>query len=213
MIKTYSPAEERINVGSHALGLVLSLLASILLLQHPMLENQLKASISFGIFGLSLITLYLASTIYHSSKAPAFRARMRVLDHAAIYVLIAGTYTPYTLLTLDSELGWRLFYISWGMALSGVVLKLFFTGRFRLVSTLMYVVMGWLIVFAIDPLTDNLNSQGLFWLVLGGLCYTLGAVIYGIKAIQFNHAIFHVFVLLGSVCHFISVYFYVLPSQ
>jgi len=209
-IKTYSPLAERINIASHALGLMLSLVALLLLLRHPDIEGQFKATVSFGVFGLSLVVLYLASTIYHASTTPAIRIRMRVVDHAVIYVLIAGTYTPFTLITLHSTLGRSLFFISWGLALSGIALKLFFTGRFKVLSTIMYVVMGWLIVFAIKPLMANLSEEGVFWLVLGGLSYTLGAVIYAIKSIKFNHAIFHVFVLSGSICHFISVYFYLL---
>ncbi len=209
-IKVYSCAEERLNIASHALGAILSLIALVLLLRHPGTQGQLKTIASFGIFGASLLILYLASTIYHASTLPEWRTRMRVVDHAAIYVLIAGTYTPYTLITLNSALGWRLFYVSWGLAISGIALKLFFTGRFKLLSTVMYVVMGWLIVFAIKPLMQSLSSEGLYWLVAGGLSYTLGAVIYAIKAISFNHAIFHIFVLIGSICHFISVYFYLL---
>lgn len=212
LIKTYPPAEERINIISHAVGSTLSLIALVLLIGHQGLNGDIKAVLSFAIFGLSLIVLYTASTVYHASKTPAFRLRMRVVDHAAIYVLIAGTYTPFTLITLNSTLGWSLFFISWGLALSGIVLKIFFTGRYKILSTSMYIVMGWLIVFAIRPLLESLSSQGMFWLVAGGAAYTIGAVIYVIKPLKFNHAIFHIFVLIGSVCHFISVYFYVLPD-
>lgn len=167
--------------------------------------------VSFSIFGASLLILYTASTIYHSVKTPLLRSRMRVFDHAAIYVLIAGTYTPYTLVTLNGATGWTIFGITWGLALSGIILKLFFTGRYRILSTLMYVFMGWIIIFAIEPLVNNLSADGLFWLVAGGVAYTVGAILYAIKQLKFNHAIFHVFVLLGSFGHFISVYFYVLP--
>jgi len=168
--------------------------------------------VSVSIFGASLIALYAASTFYHSAKEPRRRSRLRILDHATIYVLIAGTYTPLTLITLNSTTGWVIFGASWAMAISGIVLKLFFTGRFNVISTLMYVFMGWMIVFAITPLIDSLSTQGLFWLFAGGVAYTTGAILYSIKKIKFNHAIFHMFVLLGSACHFISVYFYVLPS-
>ncbi len=208
----YSPAEERINIASHALGFVLSVVALVLLVVHASRHGNAWHIVSFSIFGASLVTLYAASTIYHSAKNPVLRSRLRVVDHATIYILIAGTYTPFTLVTLGGFAGWTIFGVSWGMALVGIILKIFFTGKHDLISTLMYVFMGWIIVFAIEPLIHNLSSDGLFWLVTGGVSYTLGAVLYSIKKVRFNHAIFHVFVLIGSACHFVSVYFYVLPS-
>jgi len=210
-IKHYSPAEERINIASHALGLVLSVIALVLLVVHASRYGNAWHIVSFSIFGVSLVALYAASTIYHRATDPVLRSRLRIVDHATIYLLIAGTYTPFTLITLGGFAGWTIFGVSWGMAAIGIVLKIFFTGRYDLVSTLMYVFMGWIIVFAIEPLIHNLSSDGLFWLVAGGIAYTVGAVLYSIKKIKFNHAIFHVFVLAGSACHFISVYFYVLP--
>ena len=211
-VKTYSPAEERINISSHAFGLLLSIAALALLVTHATASGDVWHIVSFSIFGSSLIILFAASTIYHSARDPGLRARLRVVDHASIYVLIAGTYTPFTLVTLNGSVGWTIFAITWGMALSGIVLKLFFTGRYQLVSTLMYVFMGWIIVFAISPLIDNLHPDGLSWLVAGGIAYTVGAILYGIKKIKFNHAIFHIFVLFGAFCHFMAVYFYVLPD-
>jgi hemolysin III len=137
--------------------------------------------------------------------------RLRVVDHASIYVLIAGTYTPFTLITLAGPTGYTLFAVAWIMAVCGIVLKLFFTGRFTALSTAMYVLMGWLIVFAIKPLMAGLPPAGLLWMLAGGVAYTVGALLYGIKALPFNHAIFHLFVLAGSLCHFIAVYAYVRP--
>ncbi len=212
-VKYYSPREEKINIISHAFGIILSVISLALLIIHAKLHGDTLHVISFGIFGVSLIILYVASTLYHSSKEPKLRKRLRIFDHASIYVIIAGTYTPFTLVTLNGTIGWLLFGISWGFALIGIILKLFFTGKYKLISTLMYVFMGWLIIFAIKPLTANLSSDGLFWLVLGGLSYTIGAILYSIKKIKFNHAIFHILVLIGSGCHFISVYFYVLPNK
>jgi hemolysin III len=211
-VKTYSPAEERINISSHAFGLLLSIAALALLVSHATASGDVWHIVSFSIFGSSLIILFAASTIYHSARDADLRARLRVVDHASIYVLIAGTYTPFTLVTLNGSVGWTIFAITWGMAFSGIVLKLFFTGRYQLISTLMYVFMGWIIVFAISPLIDNLHPDGLSWLVAGGIAYTVGAILYGIKKIKFNHAIFHVFVLIGAFCHFMAVYFYVLPD-
>ena len=206
----YSPLEEKTNIISHAIGLVFSVVALLLMLLRASESGNFLYIVSAGVFGFSLIALYAASTLYHSAKDPKVRSRLRVNDHATIYILIAGTYTPFTLITLNGWVGWAIFGVSWGMAITGVTLKLFFTGKYNVLSTLMYVFMGWIIVFALKPLINNLSSEGLFWLVAGGIAYTTGAIIYSIKKLRFNHAIFHLFVLLGSFCHFIAVYFYVL---
>jgi hemolysin III len=204
----YSEKEEKLNVISHALGLVLSIIVfPFLILKCFYFEGFWKPA-SIIIYGLSLIILYTASTVYHSAKAPKLRRRLNIFDHAAIYVLIAGTYTPFTLITLEGKTGWIIFILTWTFALIGIILKLFFTGKFDKLSTIMYVLMGWQIVFVISPLIENLSSEGIFWLFSGGVFYTVGAVLYTIKKIPYNHAIFHVFVLLGSISHFISVYFY-----
>ncbi len=208
----YSDLEEKTNIVSHAIGVVLSVIALLLMLLRAGQYGNVWHILSVSIFGVSLITLYVASTLYHSTKDPRRRARLRVIDHATIYTLIAGTYTPFTLVVLNGSIGWMIFGASWVMAITGIILKLFFTGKFNLLSTLMYVFMGWIIVFAITPLIENLSTQGLFWLFAGGVAYTTGAILYSIEKIKFNHAIFHMFVLLGSACHFISVYFYVLPN-
>ena len=210
-MKQYSPIEEKININSHAIGFILSVVALVLLVAHASMHGDVWHIVSFSIFGTSLIILYAASTFYHSAKKPELRKRLKIIDHASIYVLVAGTYTPFTLVTLNGKLGWLIFGISWGLALTGIILKLFFTGKYNLISTSMYVFMGWVIVFAIKPLINNLPSEGFLWLLAGGISYTLGAILYSIKKIKFNHAIFHMFVLTGSFCHFISVYFYVLP--
>ena len=207
----YSPIEEKININSHAIGFILSIVALVLLVAHASMHGDVWHIVSFSIFGTSLILLYAASTFYHSAKKPELRKRLKIIDHASIYVLVAGTYTPFTLVTLKGKLGWLIFGISWGLALSGIILKLFFTGKYNLISTSMYVFMGWVIVFAIKPLINNLPPEGFLWLLAGGISYKLGAILYSIKKIKFNHAIFHMFVLTGSFCHFISVYFYVLP--
>jgi hemolysin III len=209
----YSPKEERINIISHAVGFVLSFIALILLVFRAISFGNLLEIVSVSIFAISLMVLYAASTLYHSAKEQKLRTRLKIFDHSAIYVLIAGTYTPFTLITLNGSTGWYIFSISWAMAIIGITLKLFFTGKFKLVSTLMYVFMGWMIVFAINPLVNNLSSDGLFWLFSGGAFYTAGAVLYSIKKIKFNHAIFHICVMLGSFCHVYAVYYYVLPSK
>lgn len=204
----YSEKEENLNVISHAFGLVLSILVfPFLILKSLYFEGFWKPA-SILVYGVSLIVLYTASTVYHAAKDPKIRRRLNIFDHAAIYVLIAGTYTPFTLISLEGKTGWILFILTWTFALIGIILKLFFTGKFDKISTIMYVLMGWQIVFAISPLIENLSTEGLFWLFTGGVFYTVGAVLYSIKKIPYNHAIFHVFVLLGSISHFISVYFY-----
>jgi len=212
-LKHYSPLEEKTNIISHAIGLVFSIVALVLMLIRASLYGNGWHIVSVSIFGASLIALYAASTFYHSAKDPTLRSRLRIIDHATIYVLIAGTYTPFTLITLNGSAGWMIFGASWTMAVIGITLKVFFTGKYNVVSTLMYVFMGWIIVFAITPLINNLSTEGLFWLFAGGVAYTTGAILYSIKKIRFNHAIFHVFVLIGSFCHFVSVYFYVLPAE
>ena len=212
-VKHYSATEERINIGSHATGFVLSVVALVLLVRYAAIYGNAWHVVSFSIFGVSLMVLYAASTVYHSAKNPRFRRKMRIVDHASIYILIAGTYTPFTLVTLHGVTGWVVFGVTWGMAVTGIILKLFYTGKYDSLSTVMYVFMGWIIVFAIKPLINNLASDGLFWLVAGGMAYTTGAILYSIKKIKFNHAIFHVFVLTGSFCHFVAVYFYVLPGE
>lgn len=208
----YPPLEEKINITSHAAGLGFSFIALVLMILKVLPEGNAWHFVSVAVFGFGLIALYTASTIYHSAGDARVRARLRIVDHATIYVLIAGTYTPYTLITLNGAVGWTIFGLSWAMALTGVILKLFYTGKYNILSTLMYVFMGWMIIFAIKPLISSLPVNGLIWLFAGGVAYTTGAVLYAIKVIPFNHAIFHLFVLLGSFCHFISVYYYVLPS-
>lgn len=208
----YSPLEERLNVVSHFIGFILSLIALCFLVIKASLFGNIWHIISFSVFGISLALLYAASTFYHNAKEWVLRKRLKILDHAAIYVLIAGTYTPFALVTLHGTTGWIIFGLAWGLAIVGIILKLFFTGRFKLLSTLMYVGMGWIIVFAINKLIDNLPIMGSYWAFGGGIFYTIGAVLYMIKKLPFNHAIFHIFVLFGSFCHFITVYYYVLEN-
>ncbi len=212
VIKQYPPREEKINILSHFAGIILSLPAALFLLIRAEQSGGLVHIISAALFGLTLILMYTISTVYHNAKLPAFRIRMRIMDHAAIYLLIAGTYTPFTLISLKGIWGGTLFALCWIMALAGVGLKIFFTGKYGLLSTLLYIFMGWMIIVALKPLSENLAAAGLFWLIAGGIAYTVGEILYSIKKIPFNHAIFHLFVLLGSTCHWISVYFYVLSG-
>ena len=205
----YSPTEERLNFYSHAVGLLLSVAALVALLLRASASGSTLVMVSFALFGASLMILYGVSTLYHGARSPLLRSRLRIADHASIYVLIAGTYTPFTLIVLQGSIGWSLFAASWTMALTGIILKLFYTGRCRLLSTSLYVFMGWIILFAIGPLVAQLAAPGLTWAVAGGIAYTLGAILYSMRKLPLNHAIFHLFVLIGSSCHFVAVYFYI----
>jgi hemolysin III len=208
-VKIYSPAEERINIVSHAVGFVLGVIALLFLVLRAINRGGVLYTASFTVFGLSLLVLYAASTLYHSAKEPERRARLKIFDHSSIYVLIAGTYTPFTMVTLHGTVGWIMFGIVWGSALTGIILKQFFIGKYSIFSTTMYVLLGCVILFAIKPLYQNLSFEGFLWLLGGGVAYIIGAVLYSIKKIKFNHAIFHILVLVGSFCHFVSIYFYV----
>lgn len=203
----YSKKEEFLNVLSHGFGLVLSLIAFPFLLIKGFAYNGFWKPTSFVIYGLSLILLYAASTFYHAAKNPMIRRKLNIFDHAAIYVLIAGGYTPFCLVALDSSLGWYVFIFVWLFALVGIVLKLFFTGKYDKLSTAMYLLMGWQVVFFAKPLANSLSENGLYLLILGGIFYTIGAILYSLKKLPYNHAIFHFFVLLGSLSHFLSIYF------
>ena len=208
-IKNYASLEEKWNVYTHALGLLLSIIGLVFLIYKAINEGSLLRLISFSVFGVSLIILYAASALFHNSKDPKRRRQLNIVDHASIYILIAGSYTPFALITLKGSLGWIIFGIVWGIAFIGIVLKLFYTGRFEKASTIAYVLMGWIVIIVIKPIINNISIEGFYWLLGGGVSYTIGAVLYGIQKINYNHAIFHVFVLGGSICHFITIYFYV----
>lgn len=210
MEKQYSNTEELLNIVSHGLGFLLAIWATVVLIIKASHTGDPWQIVSVSIFGASMMLLYLASTLYHSAKEPKRRQRLNVFDHASIYVLIAGTYTPFVLVTLRGPWGWTIFGIIWGAAIAGIIFKLFYTGRFTLASTIAYVVMGLLVLIAIKPLIDNLSSQGLFWLLAGGVSYIIGAVLYLQKKMPFNHAIFHLFVLFGTFSHFWAIYWYVI---
>lgn len=206
----YTKTEESLNVATHAFGIILSLIATIFLIKKASHLDSTIAILSVIIYGLSMMILYSASTFYHWTTQHKIKSRFQIFDHASIYILIAGTYTPFAIITLNGTLGWVILAFTWSFALVGVILKIFYTGRFNLLSTIMYVVMGWNIVFAISPLIEKLGQPGFLWLLSGGILYTIGAVLFMIEKLQFNHVIFHVFVLLGSIAHFISIYWYVL---
>lgn len=202
----YSKKEEKLNVISHGFGLLLSCISFPFLIIKAFDFEGFWKPISLVIYGLSMIILYAASTFYHAAKNPLRRRKLNIFDHAAIYVLIAGSYSPFCLIGLNSSIGWYMFVFVWLFALAGIILKLFFTGRFDKISTAMYLLMGWQVMFFIKPLMASLSAEGFHYLVAGGVFYSVGAILYSIKKIPYNHAIFHVFVLLGSFSHFIAIY-------
>ncbi len=205
----YSKKEERLNVITHGFGLLASVIAFPFLVKKSFQFIDFWQSVSFIIYGCSLLILYAASTFYHASKNPIARRKLNILDHSAIYVLIAGTYTPFTLVSLEGKTGWLVFVFTWIFAIVGIVLKLFFTGKFDKLSTAMYLLMGWQVIFVIEPLMNSLPEKGIQYLFYGGVSYTIGAILYSVKKVPFNHVIFHVFVLLGSLFHFLAVFNYV----
>ncbi len=203
--KYYTPAEERLNVITHGFGFILAMFGSILLLSQGLREGIHLKFISYCIYCIGLLTLYLASTLYHSAKVPKLKNRLNIFDHSAIYVLIAGTYTPIALLTMKGSWGLAILCTVWILAIIGIILKFFFIGRYSKFSTATYVLMGWVVVIAIKPLINSMVAEGLLWLLAGGIFYTIGALLYQRKSMKYNHAIFHVFVLLGSLCHYIVI--------
>jgi hemolysin III len=168
--------------------------------------------VSFSIYGATLVILYISSTLYHSFRSPRVKHIFRIFDHAAIYLLIAGTYTPFLLITIRGPWGWSLFGVAWGIAILGVVQASLALDKLKIFSLIAYLALGWLIVIVFKPLVANLPLGGLAWLIGGGLFYTVGVIFYVGKRIPFNHAVWHLFVLGGSISHFFAMLFYVLPK-
>jgi hemolysin III len=195
--------EEAANTITHALGVVASAAATGVLVTLSARSGSVWHIVGSVIFGASLLLLYTASTLYHAARSDAARRRLQILDHCAIYLLIAGSYTPFTLAGLGGRWGWSLFGVIWGLAAAGVVFKLFFTGRFRRTSTAIYIAMGWLCVVAARPMMRSLAPATLVWLVAGGVAYTAGTVFYTSRR-RYAHAVWHMFVLAGSACHVIA---------
>jgi len=210
-MQDYSHGHELANSITHGVGVVLSVAGLAVLVSLAALRGDVWCVVSCSIYGASLVALFTASTLYHSFSSPRAKRILRIVDHSSIYLLIAGSYTPFLLVSIRGPWGWSLFGCLWGMALAGVVLKLFFTGRFRYVSTGIYLAMGWMIVLAIRPLIREVPRGGIVLLLIGGLLYTGGAVIYAFRRIPYYHAIWHLFVLAAAVTQFFAVMFYVVP--
>jgi len=205
--------EELVNSLTHGTGAILSAAGLGALVALACLHGTVLHIVSCSIYGATLVLLYTASTLYHSVRSPRLKHAFKIVDHSCIYLLIAGTYTPFTLVTLQGHWGWTLFGLIWVLAAAGIVFQIFFVYRFKILATIAYILMGWLAVFAAKPLLDALPAGGFAWLLAGGIVYTVGALFYLVKRLPYNHAIWHFFVLGGSACHYVCVVLYVLPPQ
>ena len=200
--------EEIVNSITHGIGILLAISALILLITFGVINNKgTWYIVGTIIYGITLIGLYTASTILHALPKGKAKEVFKILDHSSIYLLIAGTYTPFTLTVLRGKIGWTIFGIVWILAISGIVFKSLFIGKFNFLSTIMYIGMGWIIIFAIKPLINSLSTVGLVFLVLGGLSYSFGTIFYLKDKMKYSHAIWHLFVLAGSTFHFFTIFF------
>jgi hemolysin III len=202
--------EEYANIITHGLGVLLSIVALWLMVVYAVRDFDWVRVAAVSVFGGTLILLYLMSTLYHSFQDPKLKQLFRILDHSSIYLLIAGSYTPFTLVYLSGTWSWVILSVTWTLAVAGVVFKIFFIKKFHLISTALYVAMGWLVIVAIKPLLEATPTGALVWLTVGGLLYTGGVVFYLWNKLPYNHAIWHVFVMGGSFSHFCAVFWYIL---
>ncbi|HSK46782.1 MAG TPA: hemolysin III family protein [Coriobacteriia bacterium] len=208
--RPYTVGEEIANSVIHGLGIGLSIAALVLLVAFAVLADDPYKLASAIVYGVALVLEYTASTLYHAFPQPRVKHVFKILDHCGIYLLIAGTYTPFCLVTLRDSGGWQLFFVVWGLALGGIALEAFWTYRPRWLSALIYLALGWIVVLAIKPLAAALEPAGLWLLVAGGLAYTVGTIFYVLKKVKYMHAVWHVFVLAGSVLHFLAVLLFVM---
>lgn len=206
----YSLKEEIVNAITHGLGVILSIPALVVLIIFAVKYGDALDVVSFSIFGASMLLLYLFSTLLHSIQHQKAKNVFEILDHSAIYLLIAGTYTPFLLGPLRGPLGWTLFGIIWGLTIAGIIFKVYFVKKFIILSTVIYLFMGWLILVAIKPLYDGLSMDGFLLLLLGGILYSVGSIFYVWRKIPFHHAIWHGFVLAGSASMFFCILYFVL---
>ncbi len=207
----YSETEELANRLSHGLACLLSMVGLVLLIIASSRTGDPFRVISCSIYGSVLCLFYLISTLYHSLRNQKARYVFRILDHAGIYLVIAGTYTPFTLVSLRAGYGWALFGTVWGLAIAGVIFKVFMTHRLAFFAPVLYIALGWLIVIDLEELLTMVPSRGVAWLVAGGLSYTFGILFYALDRIPYNHAIWHLFVIAGSLCHYLAIFWYVVP--
>ncbi len=205
--------EELANSVTHGIGLVFSLVGFIFLLVLAVMRGSAWHITGCAIYGSTLVCLYTASTLYHGIQSPHLKRALKVFDHSAIYLLIAGTYTPFLLVNLRGGWGWTLLSIVWTLAVAGIIFKFWFVDYFPILSTVVYLLMGWLALIAVKPLFGLVPTGGLIWLMAGGLAYTVGVVFYAWKRIPYNHVIWHAFVMTGSACHYFAVLYSVIPLR
>jgi len=206
-IENFSKGEEITNAILHGIGLGLAIAALVILVVLANTSGNVWHIVSFSIYGSTLIILYLSSTLYHSFPKGKTKDIFEIFDHSAIYLLIAGTYTPLTLIALKGALGWTIFGVVWAIAIIGIIFKIFWVKKFVVFSTVLYIVMGWIIVFAIKPLLLAMTIKSLIFLIVGGGLYTIGSIFYVWRKMKYHHAIWHLFVLAGSTCHFFTILF------
>ncbi len=211
-IRPYTLGEEIVHSVTHGIGAGLSISGLTILVMLAVLYGTIYQTVGFTIYGASLIILYLASTLYHSFQQPQVKQIFKIMDHSAIYVLIAGSYTPFLLLTIPGTLGWTLLVIIWALAITGVSFKTVFIHRFDKLSVLTYILMGWLSLVAVQELWVNLPLGGFIWLAAGGVVYTVGVIFYLLHQIPYTHAVWHIFVMAGSLCHYMAVLLYLTPT-
>lgn len=205
--------EEIVNATSHGIGTVFSIFALVILLSHSMHQEDIYKLISSIIFGAALILTYATSTLYHIINEPHIKRFLKICDFMTVYILIAGTYTPFTLVTLHGEWGKSLFLAVWGIAFLGILFTFFCRAGFEVLSMIIFLFMGWIGLVALEPIYHSLPLSGFMWLLVGGLFYTIGIVFYLWHKLKYNHTIMHFFILAGSVCHFIAILYYVVLVQ
>jgi hemolysin III len=207
---TFTKKEEIANSITHGIGAVLSIAALVVLIVFSSLYGTAWHIVSFTLFGVTMVLLYFSSTLVHAFPKGRVKDFFEIMDHSSIYFFIAGTYTPFLFIAVKGWVGWTLFGVVWGLALCGTIFKVFFVKRFLMVSTIMYVIMGWLVMFAWDKIASNVDPTGTLLLVIGGVLYTVGAIFYVWRGFTYHHAVWHLFVLAGTISHFFSVLFYLL---
>ncbi|WP_156288632.1 PAQR family membrane homeostasis protein TrhA [Oceanobacillus salinisoli] len=207
---SFSKGEEIANAVTHGIGAVLSIVGLVMLVVFSSLYGTVWHIVSFTIFGTTMVLLYTSSTLVHALPQGKAKDLFEIFDHSSIYLFIAGTYTPFTFLVIEGTLGWTLFGIVWGLAVGGIIFKAFFVKKFLFTSTILYVLMGWLVVVGWRQIVENLHMNGVILLVIGGLCYTIGAVFYVWRGFKYHHMVWHIFVLAGTASHYFCVLFYLL---
>jgi hemolysin III len=206
----FTKREEIAHAITHGIGAILSIVGLILLIVFASFNGNPWEIVSVTIFGTTMLLMYLSSTIVHGLPKGKWKDIFQIFDHSSIYLFIAGTYTPFLLVHLRSNIGWTLFGIIWGIAIIGIIFKVFFVKKFLILSTMFYILMGWLIVLVWEPLTATIPSNGITLLVVGGIFYTVGTIFYMWRKIPYHHVIWHLFVLAGSVSHFFAIFYYVI---